>query len=81
MAHRLSVSLYLSAIAISLNIADPIRTAAAKGAILTGKAAMGDWTSDAPGIMLALPDGAYCVLILFSLTLGDYFTRDFLRPR
>src|SRR6187397_819487 len=28
-----------------------ICAAAAKGAILTGKAAMGDWTSDAPGIM------------------------------
>jgi glucose/arabinose dehydrogenase len=52
MAHRLSVSFYLSAIAISLNIADPIRTAAAeKASILTGKAAMGDWMSDAPGIM------------------------------
>src|ERR1700750_3249358 len=26
-------------------------TAAEKGALLTGKAAMGDWTSDAPGVM------------------------------
>ena len=25
--------------------------AAEKGAVLTGKAAMGDWTSDAPGVM------------------------------
>ena len=52
MAHRLSFSFYLSAIAISLNIADPVRTAVAeKASILTGKEAMGDWTSDAPGIM------------------------------
>jgi hypothetical protein len=31
--------------------------------------------------MLALPDGAYWLLILFSLTLGDYFTRDFHEAR
>jgi hypothetical protein len=30
--------------------------------------------------MLPLPDGAYWLLILISLTLGDYFTRDSLRP-
>ncbi len=28
-----------------------IATAAEKDAVLTGKAAMGDWTSDAPGVM------------------------------
>ena len=52
MAHRhLSVSLYLGVIAISFNITAVVCAAAEKGSVLTGKAAMGDWTSDAPGVM------------------------------
>jgi Glucose/sorbosone dehydrogenases len=50
MADRLSIWLYLSVVAIGFNVAHPRGTAAAeKGAVLTGKEAMGDWTSDAPG--------------------------------
>jgi glucose/arabinose dehydrogenase len=53
MAHRLSVSFYLSAIAISLNIADPIRTAAAeKASIPTGKAA-GEYEDFVTGFVTA----------------------------
>jgi len=51
MAHRLSVSFHLGVIAISFNIASICCPAAEKGSVLTGKAAMGDWTSDAPGVM------------------------------
>ena len=35
--------------AISFNLADSVRAAAEDDKLLTGKAAMGDWTSDAPG--------------------------------
>ena len=41
---------YVTIIAVVCNIAGVIRAAAEKGAVLTGKAAMGDWTSDAPGV-------------------------------
>ena len=51
-AHRhLSVSFYLSVVAIIFNVSGVVCAAAEKGSVLTGKAAMGDWTSDAPGVM------------------------------
>src|SRR5438034_10997342 len=37
-------------IAVSLGAAVPNGTAADKGELLTGKAAMGDWKNDAPGV-------------------------------
>src|SRR6266480_1630480 len=37
-------------IAVSFNVAVLIGTAAESGELLTGKAAMGDWRSDAPGV-------------------------------
>jgi glucose/arabinose dehydrogenase len=45
------VFIYVAIIGVVCNIAAVIRAAAEKGAILTGKAAMGDWTSDAPGVV------------------------------
>src|SRR4029079_4411992 len=38
-------------VAAGFEFAVMIAAAAEKGAVLTGKAAMGDWTSDAPGVM------------------------------
>src|SRR6266511_2025069 len=37
-------------IAATFSLAVPIGTAAESGTLLTGKAAMGDWKSDAPGV-------------------------------
>src|SRR5436853_7406377 len=37
-------------IAVGATFAEKIAAAAEKPAFLTGKAAMGDWTSDAPGV-------------------------------
>src|SRR5512132_1287300 len=44
------VFIYVAIIAGVCNIAGLIPAAAEKGAVLTGKAAMGDWTSDVPGV-------------------------------
>src|SRR5438093_643580 len=44
------VFIYVTIIAVVCNIAGAIPAAAEKSALLTGKAAMGDWTSDAPGV-------------------------------
>src|SRR5437773_5607691 len=44
------VFIYVTIIAVVCNIAGAIPAPAEKSALLTGKAAMGDWTSDAPGV-------------------------------
>ncbi len=41
---------YVTFVAIALNVADSVHAAAENTKLLTGKAAMGDWTSDAPGV-------------------------------
>src|SRR5438093_12780536 len=52
MRERRSICSVFSAIFFTAVFVIPIITGAAaeKGAVLTGKAAMGDWTSDAPGV-------------------------------
>ena len=42
--------LRITVVALSFNFAAVICAAAEKDAVLTGKAAMGDWTSNAPGV-------------------------------
>ncbi len=52
MENRSGVHSVFSAIviAVSFGVAAPVAGAAESGALLTGKAAMGDWKSDAPGV-------------------------------
>src|SRR2546429_8992517 len=52
MRERRSICSVFSAIFFTAVFVIPIITGAAaeKGAVLTGKAAMGDWTTDAPGV-------------------------------
>src|SRR5213596_2466622 len=52
MPHRQSVLVcfYVTVVAITFNVTDPVHATAERGAVLSGKAAMGDWTSDAPGV-------------------------------
>ncbi len=44
------ISFYVTFVAIAFNVADSLHAAAENDKLLTGKAAMGDWTSDAPGV-------------------------------
>src|SRR6266700_6092507 len=44
------ISFYVTFVAIAINVADSLHAAAENDKLLTGKAAMGDWTSDAPGV-------------------------------
>ena len=44
------VYFYFTVVAISFNVANSTRAAAENEKMLIGKAAMGDWTSDAPGV-------------------------------
>src|SRR5437762_383847 len=52
MDNRSALRLFFSAIFIAaiFRVPFPIRAAAESGTLLTGKAAMGDWKSDAPGV-------------------------------
>src|SRR5215475_5052663 len=50
-AYRVSDRILRAIFAAVFAIVVVICMAAEKGAVLTGKQAMGDWTSDAPGIM------------------------------
>ena len=52
MAHRAGarVCFYFAVVALSFNVRGVVCAAGASNALLTGKAAMGDWTSDAPGV-------------------------------
>src|SRR5437763_11288906 len=44
------ISFYVTFVAIAFNVADSLHAAAENDKLLTGKAAMGDWTSDAPSV-------------------------------
>src|SRR6266480_1705303 len=44
------ISFYVTFVAIAFNVADSLHAAAENDKLLTGKAAMGDWTSDAPDV-------------------------------
>src|SRR2546427_10943904 len=44
------ISFYVTFVAIAFNVADSLHAAAENDKLLTGKAAIGDWTSDAPGV-------------------------------
>src|SRR3954464_15866694 len=48
--HRAARVFLCAGVAVVFVLAVMITGAAEKGAVLTGKAAMGDWTSDAPGV-------------------------------
>src|SRR6058998_4314007 len=45
--HSVSCAIFIAA---TFSLAVPIGAAAESGTLLTGKAAMGDWTTDAPGV-------------------------------
>src|SRR5437867_12531234 len=45
--HSISCAIFIVA---SFSVAAPVGGAAESGTLLTGKAAMGDWRSDAPGV-------------------------------
>ncbi|PYL68893.1 MAG: sorbosone dehydrogenase, partial [Verrucomicrobia bacterium] len=51
--HSVSCAIFIAA-TFSLSVS--IRAAAENGTLLTGKAAMGDWTSDAPGVRRKITD-------------------------
>jgi glucose/arabinose dehydrogenase len=44
------ISFYVTFVAIAFNVPDSLHAAAENTKLLTGKAAMGDWTSDAPAV-------------------------------
>src|SRR6266516_3840799 len=52
MGNRCAVHVFSSALSVAaaLSIAVRLEAAAGSGTLLTGKAAMGDWRSDAPGV-------------------------------